>query len=370
MTRAWGLLLCSLLGGCLCPTYEGLDGEITFRSCADPAQPVARSTVFEVSRATEEEPPLPTTWSSSAPAVIDLRPDADGAGWFVATGVGVAEVSAAVDGGPTDRLRYEVAEAGSATWLDPIGAVAADLWEQSPELVVGEPLDSHPGARVQLASAEPVDLSLELFDDAGRRLTWSPQAVAFDGVRDAVDLGAVAVVAPTTALVFDDVGAELGRVEVVEGDLAGATVELSAYWTPRDQVEQPEPGQELTLAWLRAVVRDAAGEPVLNAPVAFEARGAGRASRMVDEEDSPTTRRDVGVWIVPATAWGRLDSLTSCVVATIDGDAASVWFTPDGAEAFDDDTCGGNGCGCSTAARPSSAGLAVLLLLLGVRRRP
>jgi len=363
------LLVVASLAGCLCPSYPGVDGVLEFRTCADPGKPVLRSSHFagDLSEYIDESG---TAWTSSDPAVVEWVQEADSA-YFLAVSEGTSEVRIQQDDGSSDGLRYEVAAGASASWHDPIGAIAADSVVASPQLVFGEPLNSDPDGTLRVLPGATVGLSLTIRDGADRVMTWSDHAVSISGVGDAVDLGDASVAASGPVTVQDDGGAVLGTLDVVEGTLEVAELKLSTLLEDRDAIEQPEEaGEELLLAWIRAVVIGADGEPVHGATVTWTSRGAGQARGLWEGDDPLLQRKDVGAWFVSGDRWGALGSLSSCVVASIDGDEAAVWFGPDGAEIFEDGNCGDRGCGCSAASGAPASGLALLLMgLVGMRRR-
>lgn len=369
-----------LLAGCTCPKHMGLDGQFEFEICADPAAPLARGSRFEILATPRDQPTgdgvEPTTvvaWTTTDATVASVVQD-EGS-WLTAHAAGEAEIGAERSDGLVDRLLWEVADPSSARWRDPLSAHVAGLVNEQPGQIVGDSNPSDPGDTVYLQAGAAVDLSVELSDGQGRVLQATADAVEIDGAEQPTDLGWAHVSAPTTLVIHDDAGAVLATHPVEVADLTGATLELGAWLQERDGIEPTADDTDATLAWLRAVVRTASGEPVPGADVRWSALGPGRAVRWSEYDGAVAVRPDLAYWQLGRAGFGRIADAEGCLVArlnTPDGTlAASLWLTPDGGEAYDDETCGGQGCSCSTASDGTSqlglGGLA--LLLLGFRRR-
>jgi hypothetical protein len=357
------LLLLGSASGCACPEIQGLDGEVTFRSCADPDAPLMRGASFGLS--VEEADAAVLAWSADDPAV-GVETTEDGAR-LLALAEGVGEVGVELDDGRRDRLEFEVAEAVSGRWRDPWWAITQDLVADVPaEEILGAPLPSDPVGEVRLVAGSSVELGVDVFDAAGRPLQRSPGAVLWSGVAaDGAGLNA-RVAGPGAAIAADDEGDELARIDVVEaGDLAGASLSIAAWSPARDEADPPAEGSEWQ-AVLRVVVTAADGEPVFGVPVAWSVQGRGAVESWLDQDGG---RADLATYTLTAEE-GFASS--ACVVADVaDLGAVSVWLEPDGGSVHADGTCGGQAAcaGCSAGGGRHAAGLGVLGLLLGARRR-
>jgi|GEM_PF-1839430 len=368
-----------LLGaGCSCPTFEGLDGVLTFQACDDLQRPLMKDSVFPIELVDEAEDAT-TTWVSDDPGVAAVTGAAQA--WAVsATELGSAEVSVTADGGEQDRLAFEVVAGVTASLRDPWTDLVSDLMVDREDEFWGEIPLLQPRDPVQIFGGSSLDLTLEVLDAGGRAISWSPEAIDFVNADPGQDVGSVTLSLPGTSSFSDGDGAQLLAVNVVEAvDLTGATIALGAMAPPRTEPEEVTRDTSFALGYLQAVVTDAAGEPIYQTPLQWSSRGIGTHGFVVDgfvvdgATGSPG-RSDIVLHTLEGNEANKWESAVACVSVSLDdaGLVASALLAPAGVEFFEDSDCGGAavtpGCGCS-AVDPQGASMLSLLVAAGLLSR-
>ncbi len=364
-------LMAPLFAGCPCQVFDGLDYRISYRSCiGKPDLPVQRSSEWEVTIIDEED--IAVTWTSDDPAVVSATGDSE-AVVLRAWEVGTAEVTSVLADGTSDRMRWDVTRATSATLVDIYTEWVAgsldppdmDLYGDLPVQPVGDP--------VRMWQGTSLDLDLRLADADGGAVQWAPSALTSDGSIRVDDTSAVVRLTPDGAgQVFDDVGDTLLSVSVLPVEaLDTASIALGVLERARQEPE-PDAGS-MSIAWLRAVVTDSSDDLIQQAPLVWSVIGAGSVRSQSEGASSDST--GIAQWILEGSELDNWDAARACVVVSLPTDTGTVsrsaWITPEGVELYDNHRCGNRGCACS-AVEPTAAPLAVAAFaaLAGwVRRR-
>lgn len=371
--KKW-LLVLSLVGasGCACPTFDGLDETLSYRSCTSPDVLVQRSSEWTVAIDGYEEG-TEATWVSEDLAILSATGDTEQA-VLRAWEVGSAEVTSTLADGTADRFVYEVARADSGVLIDAITEFVIDQQASDENPLVGDLPTEPVGDVVRLFEGQTLGLNLDLFA-GGERVQWTPSALTGEGsVRVDDEEPIVRLATSEVGRVLDDAEEQLVEVSVISVDgIESGDLALGAYPQARDELSAD--ATSATLAHLRAVVTDG-DDRIWQAPVLWEVvAGPGEVLdfRAAGWGDS-MARTDAAQVTLGESELGRWETAKTCVAASIETRsgaivARSVWITPDGAELYDNGVCGNRGCSCSTVEPAGASALGLVLAAAVLRRR-
>ena len=372
----WSLIVGVLLtAGCTCPTFDGEDGELTYRSCTRPDGLVQRSSEWPVT-VEEVEEGAPVTWTSDDAATVSATGTTEEA-VLRAWEVGTATVTTTLADGTTDGVAWEVTRADSGTLVDEVAVfIAEGLAGENAADFSGElPAEPVPDV-VRLATGQTIAFRVDLQTQAGDPVQWTPTALSGDGsVRIDDDEAFARLATSEVGHVLDDAGEALLEVAVVPIDSIGSgDLALGAYTPARSEPDAD--ATQVTLAYLQAAVTDG-GDRIWQPPVTWEVvTGPGTVTDFRTAGYGATlARTDLAQLVLTEDEVGRWETATVCVAATVESGGGlvsrSAWITADGVEHYDNGVCGNRGCSCSTGA-PSRQGGALALLAttaLAMRRR-
>ena len=368
------LALAASLAGCPCPAFDGLDEQISYRSCgATPASPVQRSSEWAINIDTAD--PLVVQWGSDDPATVSVTGDTEDA-VLRAWEVGAAEVTSTLDDGTSDRTQWEVVQATSGSLTDMITEFVTEQSVDNPEFVGEFPVEPV-GDLLRLTAGTTLALDLTLADAQGRAVQWTPTALTGDGsLRVDDDRAFVRIATSAVGHVLDDAGSQLLEIAVIAVDSIGSgAIALGVYAPER---EEPSADAEAsTLAYLRAIVTDG-GDRIWQPPVAWSVvSGPGAVASFVDGEwDETLARTDVAELRLEGdlAQWETAQSCVAASIETLGGTVVrSAWISPDEVTVYDNGVCGNRGCACAAqgpSRGPAAVGaMAVFGALLRRRRQ-